>query len=405
VKQGTGNGKNNSNLFPVLRSQFTQSLVPSHYLLNMKNPSISRSLEKALSQPLHPAYDVSKSYEWNYRNGPVFKGPYPPKREKVRPIRLLDFEIASPLGIAAGPLLNSEWIRVYAKLGFDILTYKTVRTRRRPSNPKPNCVFVDTGGPVTPSRLGERMTAGGITPEALREITITNSFGVPSRNPGVWQEDVARARRHLNRDQLFVVSVMGSSEAYPDLPSFVRDFAVSAKMAKEAGAQVVELDLSCPNSNAAEGMVFMDPDLSGRISKEVKSEIGETPLFIKVGFFPDRAPFEAVMRANAPHVDGIVGINTVRMTVLDREGRPAIAGRPQSGVCGAGIQPCALQFVRWLVDTKAKNRYDFAAIGVGGIMTPDDVDEFLSAGVEAVEVATAAMWDPYLALRYRISHP
>jgi dihydroorotate dehydrogenase (NAD+) catalytic subunit len=370
----------------------------------MKHSSISRSLEKALSQPLHPAYDVSRSYEWNYRNGPVFKGPYPPKRKGVRPVRLLDFEIASPLGVAAGPLLNSNWIRVYAKLGFDILTYKTVRTRKRPSNPKPNCLYVDTGGPVTPGRLAETMTAGPVSPESLRDITITNSFGVPSRNPGVWQADVEKARRHLDRNQLFVVSVMGSSEIFPDLPSFVRDFAASARMAKEAGAQVVELDLSCPNSNAAEGMVFLDAGLSGRISKEVKSEIGETPLFIKMGFFPDRAAFESVVRANAPHVDGIVGINTVRMTVLDREGRPAIAGRPQSGVCGAGIRPCALQFVRWLAETKAKNRYDFAAVGVGGIMTPDDADEFLAAGVEAVEVATAAMWDPYLAFRYQLSH-
>ena len=370
----------------------------------MKIPPISRSLEKALSRPLNAAYDVSKSYEWNFRNGPVFKGPYPPKREKVRPVRLLDFEINSPLGIAAGPLLNSNWIRVYAKLGFDILTYKTVRTRKRPSNPKPNCLFVDTEGPITPVRLGDRMTAGGKTPTGLSDITITNSFGVPSRNPGIWQADVEKAKRHLDRYQVLVVSVMGSSEVYPDVPSFVKDFADSARMAKEAGAQIVELDLSCPNSNAAEGMVFLDAGLSGAISKAVKSEIGETPLFIKMGFFPDRVPFETVIRANAPYVDGIVGINTVRMTVLDAEGRPAISGRPQSGVCGAGIQPCARQFVRWLVETKAKNRYDFAAVGVGGIMTPGDVDAFLQTGVDAVEVATAAMWDPYLAYRYQLSH-
>jgi len=36
-------------------------------------------------------------------------------------------------------------------------------------------------------------------------------------------------------------------------------------------------------------------------------------------------------------------------------------------------------------------------------MSPEDVDEFLRCGVEAVEVATAAMWDPYLAYRYYLS--
>lgn len=366
-------------------------------------PTVSKSLKKALARPIHPAYDIDKSYEWNYRKGPFFSGPYPPKREAVSPVRFLDFEIGSRLGIAAGPLLNSNWIRVYAKLGFDILTYKTVRTASRPSNPNPNCVFIDTGGPITPLRMEERMTAGGFVPAGLRDITITNSFGVPSRNPSVWQPDVEKARGSLGRYQVLVVSVMGSSEVYPDPPSFIRDFAASARMAKEAGAQIVELDLSCPNSNASEGMVFLDAGLSGAISKEVKAEIGETPLFIKVGFFPDRAPFEAVVRANAPYVDGIVGINTVRMTVLDTEGRPAISGRPQSGVCGAAIQPCARQFTQWLVESKAKNRYDFATVGVGGIMTPSDIDTFLGAGVDAVETATAAMWDPYLAYRYQLN--
>jgi hypothetical protein len=32
--------------------------------------------------------------------------------------------VASPLGMPAGPLLNSRWILHYAALGFDVLTYK-----------------------------------------------------------------------------------------------------------------------------------------------------------------------------------------------------------------------------------------------------------------------------------------
>ena len=362
------------------------------------------SLKKALARELHPAYDVSKSYEWNYRNGPLFRGPYPPARKVRTPVRLLGFTLNSPLGIAAGPLLNSDWIQVYAKLGFDLLTYKTVRTRRRPSNKPPNCVYVDTRGPLTDKRLGETLWTMPAPPQHLGEISITNSFGVPSRNPDVWQKDVERAKRFLTSGQILVVSTLGSSEYHPDAPSFIVDFARSAALAKEAGADIVELDLSCPNSNAAEGMIYLDPNFSGAISKGAKAEIGETPLFIKLGNFWKRDQFESVIRANAPHVQGIVGINTVKMTVLDPKGRPAIPDRPQSGVCGAGIKQSALQFVRWLCETRKKNRYDFAMIGVGGIMTPDDIDEFMSAGIEAVEVATAAMWDPYLAYRYYLAH-
>src|SRR4249920_572800 len=93
-----------------------------------------KPLERALAKGLAPTYDINKSYEWNYRYGPLFKGPYPPERKIQKQFKLLDFELNSPLGIAAGPLLNSKWIRVYSKLGFDILSYKTVRTRKRPSN-------------------------------------------------------------------------------------------------------------------------------------------------------------------------------------------------------------------------------------------------------------------------------
>ncbi len=365
---------------------------------------MNKSLQNALAEELHPTYDVTKSYEWNYRNGPIFKSPYPPPRKVRKPVRLLGFELNSPLGIAAGPLLNSNWIRVYAKLGFDLLSYKTVRTRSRASNPKPNCVFVDTRGPLTDDRLNETLQSRINPPSHLRDISITNSFGVPSRNPSIWQEDVQRAKRYLGKGQVLIVSTLGSAEYYPDAPSFIKDFAQSAAKAREAGADIVELDLSCPNSNAAEGMIYLDPDFSGAISKAAKAELGGVPLFIKLGNFWKRDQFEAVIKANAPHVEGIVGINTVKMTVLDENKKPAIPGRPQSGVCGAGIKPSGLQFVRWLCETRKKNRYDFVMIGVGGIMTPDDVHEFLGCGIDAVEVATAAMWDPYLAYRYYLTH-
>lgn len=359
-------------------------------------------LKSALKRELHPTYDIKKSYDWNYKNGPLFRGPYPPGRTGQPAFNFLGFKLYSPLGIAAGPLLNSRWISTYAKLGFDILSYKTVRTRRRASNKMPNCVFVDTRGQLTDDRMKETLNPFPGTPERIKDLSITNSFGVPSKDPSEWQKDVARAKKGIGKGQVLIVSTLGSSEAYPDAAGFIRDFARTSALAKEAGADIVELDLSCPNSNAAEGMVYLDADLSGAISKASKAAVGDTPLLIKVGNFWDRGKFESVIRANAPHVEGIVGINTVKMAVNKRNGSPALPGRPESGVCGAGIQASALQFIRWIVESRRKNRYDFAIVGVGGIMTPTDIDWYLSEGVEAVEVATAAMWDPYLAYRYRL---
>ena len=41
----------------------------------------------------------------------------------------LGHSLFAPIGVAAGPLLNGAWCLHYASLGFDLLTYKTVRTQ------------------------------------------------------------------------------------------------------------------------------------------------------------------------------------------------------------------------------------------------------------------------------------
>ena len=76
-----------------------------------------------------PAYDPRQTYDWNYDHAPEA-----PLREEAAVPGQWDFcglPVGSPLGIAAGPLLNGKWILYYAALGFDVLTYKTVRSRAR----------------------------------------------------------------------------------------------------------------------------------------------------------------------------------------------------------------------------------------------------------------------------------
>ena len=94
-------------------------------------------------------YDIAATYRENYERGPVLDGASeivgtPLKEFLGRPVR-------SRFGIAAGLLLNSKWLLGYAQQGFDLLTYKTVRSRHRECYPPPNWVFVDADegeGPV-----------------------------------------------------------------------------------------------------------------------------------------------------------------------------------------------------------------------------------------------------------------
>lgn len=44
---------------------------------------------------------------------------------------------------------------------------------------------------------------------------------------------------------------------------------------------------------------------------------------------------------------------------------------------------------------------DYAIIGVGGVMTPDDYKEYKEKGADIVMSATGAMWNPFLAIEIK----
>jgi dihydroorotate dehydrogenase (NAD+) catalytic subunit len=152
------------------------------------------------SPQLRPCYDITRSYEWNYDHAPTV--------ESIE-VKSIDGEwsfcgrpVASPLGIPAGPLLNGRWVLYYAGLGFDVLTYKTVRSSVRACFPRPNLLPVRT-----PSLHGGETD---LPVHLAMEGSWAVSFGMPSTSPDVWRRDVELARQQLRSDQILVVSVVGS---------------------------------------------------------------------------------------------------------------------------------------------------------------------------------------------------
>src|SRR3989344_8555507 len=91
-----------------------------------------------------PTYHLNKSWEYNYKQGPNFKGPYPPFPKEAK-WTFLGHKLVSPLGIAAGPLPSAKWMIPYLKLGYGSITQKTVRSKAHKSHPYPNITFVKVG--------------------------------------------------------------------------------------------------------------------------------------------------------------------------------------------------------------------------------------------------------------------
>ncbi len=93
------------------------------------------------------AYRLDRSFAWNASHPPRLP-PRPRKMRAASGIRIFDRRVESPIGIAAGPLPNSRWIEAYARLGYGLLTYKTVRTAARPAFVQPNVLFCKPGDPA-----------------------------------------------------------------------------------------------------------------------------------------------------------------------------------------------------------------------------------------------------------------
>lgn len=343
-----------------------------------------------IKKELLPTYRIDRSYEENYNLGPHFTSQVP-KEIPVKEVNCLGFRLRSPIGIFAGPLSNSKWIKFYAQLGFSILSYKTVRTYQKESFPPPNCVYVDTRGQLAlkkvnrPDYLFPKEDPG-------EEISITTSFGIPSQNPEIWQADVARAKSYLKEGQMLIVSVVGDD---------VEDFVKCASLAKSTGAQTVEVNLSCPNVKTKEGSIFLDPELSKIVTKEVKKEIEETPLLMKIGYIEEDNLLERLIRGVADIIDGVVCTNGIPIEVRKKSDRPLLGEeRLVSGIGGDGIRACSQHMVKRIVKIKKELKANFAVLGGGGILQPKHIQEYLDLGADIAMTATGAMWNPLLAYQY-----
>jgi len=196
---------------------------------------------------------------------------------------------------------------------------------------------------------------------------------------------------------------MGSPELADTPDDLRRDFAKAARLAKEAGAQIIEANYSCPNTKGGVEDVYTRPDLSAAISQAIRTAIGpETPFLMKIGYLPSPL-LERVVKANAHLINGVVAINTIRTQVVDKSRAPFFEGRLQAGISGSLIKQKAKEVLENLVRLNAREKLELTILGAGGITTADDVDEFLSLGITAALTCTGAWVNPYLAIEARLA--
>lgn len=336
-----------------------------------------------------------------------------------RPTDIAGFKVGFPLGLPASVLAaNSQWIEFYARRGFDILTYKTVRTIYRQEHPWPQWVFLEDPQTIDDPKNVKFTGYPGYWPDDLSTVSMANSFGVPSFGPEWWMDDVRRARRVISEGhQVLIVSVV-ASVSHPD-DALIADFVKAATLAKTAGAQIVEANFSCPNVQGDKtGEVYQMPQLASQVACAIRDAIKPTPLFVKIGYL-NVSDLRAFVASVTQFVDGIVAINTISGEVADESGKQAFPDNPENpegrdkpavkrnkaGVSGWAIKERAQEVARHLValrkDAVTHRGRRLTILGVGGVTTPSDVDDYLRIGVDGVESCTGAFLNPNLGLEVR----
>lgn len=346
---------------------------------------------------MDPFYDPARSYEDNYADSPFGAFAHAPTvaAASAPRHRFLGLPVHEPFGIPAGPLLNARFVAAAFAHGFDVCVYKTVRTRAQPAHPFPNVLPVRVDGDLTRERAGRPVRAGG---EFAAPLSISNSFGVPSRDPDEWQPDMAAAVAAAGAGQLLVGAFQGT-RGTGDL---VADHVRAARLVVQTGAPVLELNLSCPNEGASDLLCF-DTALVRRIVTGIKEAVGDAPLLVKLAYFADDRALRRLVEATAGAVAGYSAVNTIPASLVDDAGRPALpgAGRAVSGVCGAAIRWAGLDMTRRLARLRDELDLDYAVVGVGGVADVGDYRAYRTAGADAVMSATGAMWNPALAAEVR----
>lgn len=342
------------------------------------------------------SYNISASYKDNFDRGPQLGAV--PKLPSGGSFEFLGQKVSSPLGIAAGLLPNAKWISGYAARGWDLLTYKTVRSIKRECYPAPNWVFVDADASEGP------VYATNDIPEDPSQISSAVCFGMPSMDPSFWREDIARAKNSLSEGQRLIVSVVASPETDWSEARVADDYAKCAAWAAEAGADLVEANYSCPNVCSAEGQVYMDVRLADLVTRAVRSAIGQTRLLLKIGVSPNANLQRSFLRAVAGVADGITLVNGISREVLQRDGQPIFGeGHVRAGVLGRIIHEPCVAAVREAKDTINAEGLNLALVAVGGVSSVADYQDFIEAGADAVLCGSSPMYLPDLAAEIKAS--
>jgi dihydroorotate dehydrogenase (NAD+) catalytic subunit len=204
------------------------------------------------------------------------------------------------------------------------------------------------------------------------EAGLINAMGLPNPGIDVYAGEIEYAKTILRIP--LIVSVFGYS---------ADEYASVAKKAVEAGADAVELNVSCPHVQFTGAEIGQNPRLLAQVVEKVKAAVSK-PIIVKLT--PNVADIavqaKAAVEAGA---DALTAVNTLKAMAIDSQTMRPVLSNIKGGLSGAAIKPVALQCVYDIREELP----DVPIVGCGGVSDWRDAVEFFLAGASAVQVGTA----------------
>jgi len=280
-----------------------------------------------------------------------------------KPFTWKNLEFTNPLGLAGGFDKNAEMIESFWTLGAS---------------------FVEIGT-VTP--LPQKQNSGPVIGRSLPHQALWNQLGFPSKGVEYVTKKLARFRQ----PHFTPIFINIGKNRHTDLTLASQDYiSLIQKLSKYADAFVI--NISSPNTPQLRDLLepkslkqFLDPIIG------VNKNLLHKPLLLKISPDVDDATLLSILDVSADcGIDGWILTNT---TVQRTEGMKFPA---TGGVSGKPLREKSKHFLKLTVahlQKTQKNRGDFLIISVGGIMTPQDVQERLELGADLVQVYSSLVFD------------
>lgn len=268
-------------------------------------------------------------------------------------VKIADIEFKNPLIAASGTYGFGKEYEEY----YDISKIGGVSTKGLTLNPKDGNEGI---------RLFE-------TPSGLM-----NSIGL--ENPGIQAFIDNELDFLLSKDLITLVNIGGNN---------IEDYLEAVRLISETGAQMIELNISCPNVKSG-GMAF---GIKTCVAKDVVKKVRDAtdkPLIVKLS--PNANDIVEMAKAcEEVGADALSLVNTFNAMAIDIDRRKTVFNNKTAGLSGPAIKPIALRMTYEV--SKAVN---IPVIGMGGIQNYRDVIEFIMAGASAVQVGTMNFTEPMI---------